>query len=97
MPTELVFLGPRSASFREFEGPAQLGPREIHVRMLFSGISHGTEMNVYRGTCPKFRMSCVKGLYGEGPPAWQYPMTYGIQGGGTGGRVRRRGSRGQGR
>jgi 2-desacetyl-2-hydroxyethyl bacteriochlorophyllide A dehydrogenase len=79
MPTELVFLGPRRVGFREFEDPAQLGPREIYVRTLFSGISHGTEMNVYRGTCPEFHMSCGKGLYGEGPPAWQYPMTYGYE------------------
>ena len=79
MPTELVFLGPRSIGFREFEEPAQLGPREVYVRTLFSGISHGTEMNVYRGTCPEFHKSCVEGLYGAGEPAWQYPITYGYE------------------
>ena len=68
MPTELVFLGPRQVGFREFEEPAQLGPREIYVRTLFSGISHGTEMNVYRGTCPEYHMGYTEGLYVEGEP-----------------------------
>lgn len=79
MPTELVFLGPRRIGFREFEEPARLGPREVYVRTLFSGISHGTEMNVYRGTCPEYTMSYVDGLYRAGEPAWQYPKTYGYE------------------
>ena len=79
MPTELVFLGPRRVGFREFEEPADLGQREIYVQTLFSGISHGTEMNVYRGTCPEYTMSYVEGLYREGEPAWQYPKTYGYE------------------
>jgi len=79
MPTELVFLGPRQVGFREFEEPAQLGPREISVRTLFSGISHGTEMNVYRGTCPEYHMGYAEGLYVEGEPAWEYPKTYGYE------------------
>ena len=79
MPTELVFLGPQRVGFREVEEPMQLGPREVHVRTLYSGISHGTEMNVYRGTCPEYRMSYKNGLYMEGDPAWQYPKTYGYE------------------
>lgn len=79
MPSELVFLGPRRVGFRQFEEPSTLAPREILVRTLFSGISHGTEMNVYRGTSPEFHKSCVEGLYMEGTPAWQYPITYGYE------------------
>ena len=79
MATELVFLGPRSIGFRELAEPTELGPREVHVRTLFSGISHGTEMNVYRGTSPQFRKSYTDGLFREGEPSWRYPKTYGYE------------------
>ncbi|MGQ9555947.1 MAG: zinc-binding dehydrogenase [Anaerolineae bacterium] len=89
MPNELIFLGPRSIGFRQYEERRDLGPREILVQTLFSGISHGTEMNVYRGTAPPFHKSVVDGLYAEGEPAWHYPMTCGYE---EVGRVLARGS-----
>jgi len=79
MASELVFLAPRQVGFREFDERTELGAREIRVRTLFSGISHGTEMNVYRGTCPEFSKSYVDGLYSQGDPAWTYPITYGYE------------------
>src|SRR3712207_7203347 len=40
---------PRTVRLRN-EDAAPLAPREIRVRALLSGISHGTELNLYRGT-----------------------------------------------
>jgi threonine dehydrogenase-like Zn-dependent dehydrogenase len=45
----LVLERPRTLRLRERHAPA-LEPREVRVRALISGISHGTELNLYRGT-----------------------------------------------
>lgn len=55
---------PTSATILTITGPRQLdyltrplaepGPDEVLVETLFSGISHGTEMNVYRGHAPQW-------------------------------------------
>jgi 2-desacetyl-2-hydroxyethyl bacteriochlorophyllide A dehydrogenase len=45
----LVLEGPRTLRLREEETPG-LAPREVRVRALVSGISHGTELNLYRGS-----------------------------------------------
>jgi 2-desacetyl-2-hydroxyethyl bacteriochlorophyllide A dehydrogenase len=45
----LVLEGPRTLRLREEEAP-RLGARDVRVRALVSGISHGTELNLYRGT-----------------------------------------------
>jgi 2-desacetyl-2-hydroxyethyl bacteriochlorophyllide A dehydrogenase len=45
----LLLEGPRTLRLREEEAPG-LAAREIRVRALVSGISHGTELNLYRGT-----------------------------------------------
>ncbi len=89
MATELVFLGPRQLGFREQEPLPDLGPRDILLRTLYSGISHGTEMNIYRGTAPAFHKSYEDGLFSEGEPSWHYPMAYGYE---EVGRVVERGS-----
>jgi 2-desacetyl-2-hydroxyethyl bacteriochlorophyllide A dehydrogenase len=47
----LVLEGPRSLRLRD-EDPPDLGPRDVRVRALVSGISHGTELNLYRGSSP---------------------------------------------
>ncbi len=48
MPQVLYMTAPRKIEIRE-ESPQEMGPKDARVRMLFSGISHGTEMNVYSG------------------------------------------------
>ena len=45
----LVLEGPRTLRLRDEDAP-ELAPRAIRVRALVSGISHGTELNLYRGT-----------------------------------------------
>ena len=78
MPKETVFTAPRMVDFRE-DPERDPGPRELKLKTLFSGISHGTEMNIYRGTSPQFKKAMVDGLFEEGAPAYSYPMTYGYE------------------
>lgn len=75
MSKELVVLGPRRIGFREYD-EREPGPKEIKVKTLYSGISHGTEMNLYRGTAPQFRKSINPSyrLFMEGEPYYKYPM-----------------------
>jgi 2-desacetyl-2-hydroxyethyl bacteriochlorophyllide A dehydrogenase len=47
----VTFEGPKEVGIREYEEPA-LGPREVRLRTLYSGISAGTEMTAYRGSNP---------------------------------------------
>ena len=46
MPRELLFTARREIGFQEYQerDPA---PNEILVETVLSGISHGTEMNIY--------------------------------------------------
>jgi len=78
MPKELVFLGPRKIGFREYQDKP-LQAREVKVSTLYSGISHGTEMNIYRGTAPQFHKGVREGLFQEGEQAYKYPMGYGYE------------------
>lgn len=51
MPEVLYMVEPRKIQIRD--EPAQaLKPDQARVKMLYSGISHGTEMNVYSGRNP---------------------------------------------
>lgn len=78
----LQFAGPRKAEVVE----DTLGdPREgqLLVKTLFSGISHGTEMNVYRGDAPMWNMSFdgKTRLFRSGSAAsFKYPIRYGYVG-----------------
>jgi threonine dehydrogenase-like Zn-dependent dehydrogenase len=79
MGRELVFTGPREVGFRDYPEPA-LGAGEARLATLFSGISHGTEMNMYRGTAPNIHKGIVDGLFTDEPPAdGGYPFTYGYE------------------
>lgn len=49
MSRVLLLDGPRSLRMEARE-PRALGPREVRLRPLVSGISHGTEMSLYRGS-----------------------------------------------
>ncbi|WP_460515526.1 zinc-binding dehydrogenase [Flindersiella endophytica] len=51
MVRALTLVGPRQLEIRE-EPSAALGPGQARLRSLVSGISHGTELNLYRGTSP---------------------------------------------
>ena len=49
MARSLVLEGPRNLRLQADETPV-IGPRDVHVRAVLSGISHGTELSLYRGT-----------------------------------------------
>jgi len=52
MANVLTANGPRQLGFRREDHERPLEPGEIRLRSLLSGVSHGTEMNLYRGTSP---------------------------------------------
>jgi threonine dehydrogenase-like Zn-dependent dehydrogenase len=47
----VVFTKPRTVEFESYDD-LPLGPHELRVRTLYSGISAGTEMTAYRGSNP---------------------------------------------
>ncbi len=51
MPDKLTLTGPRTLTFEPYALPP-LGARDVLLQAVMSGISHGTEMNLYRGTAP---------------------------------------------
>jgi len=51
MPYVYTLVGPKNLERREYEDPP-LGPRDVRLQGVISGISHGTEMNLYRGIAP---------------------------------------------
>src|SRR3569832_1652200 len=82
MPRTLVLDGPRR--LRLAEQPSRpLGPGEVRLRSLLSGISHGTELSLYRGTSAFTDKVFDKGLRAfVEPPAGSastYPVTLGYE------------------
>jgi 2-desacetyl-2-hydroxyethyl bacteriochlorophyllide A dehydrogenase len=64
---------------RDVDVPAP-GPGEVQVATLYSGISAGTEMNVYRGSAPQWELhrDPATKLFSRNKSAdWTYPMVYG--------------------
>ncbi len=51
MPQELLLLGPCDVRLSPYE-ESPLKPNEVRAHAVLSGISHGTELNIYRGTSP---------------------------------------------
>jgi 2-desacetyl-2-hydroxyethyl bacteriochlorophyllide A dehydrogenase len=51
MPEAYYLTGPRALERRAYDDPP-LGPRDVRLQSIMSGISHGTELNLYRGTAP---------------------------------------------
>lgn len=76
MSTLLVLTAPRQLGFEEQpDAPLQAG--EVRVRTLFSGISAGTEMTVYRGTNVYMhkRWDNDRRLFLPGErTSWEYPI-----------------------
>jgi threonine dehydrogenase-like Zn-dependent dehydrogenase len=51
MPNELLLTAPRAIQIVPYEDPA-LGPNDVRAVGIVSGISHGTELALYRGDSP---------------------------------------------
>jgi threonine dehydrogenase-like Zn-dependent dehydrogenase len=72
------------------EDVAGLGPREIRVRALVSGISHGTELNLFRGTsafADRVFDRDLRAFVRPDPPRPAYPATLGYELVGTVGEI----------
>ena len=76
---EVVFVEPRRVEIREVPIPKP-GPGEVLLKILYSGISHGTEMNWYRGTVPHRTKVIRDGLFVEEDTApASYPNVQGYE------------------
>jgi 2-desacetyl-2-hydroxyethyl bacteriochlorophyllide A dehydrogenase len=71
----LRFSAPRHVEIVEGE-VAELGPRQVRVQTLFSGISAGTELTMYRGSNPYLskRWDEVRRFFVPGSHSLQYPV-----------------------
>jgi threonine dehydrogenase-like Zn-dependent dehydrogenase len=56
--------------------PQPLGPREVRIATLYSGISAGTEMTAFLGSSPFLNRSwdAKRRLFVEGQQSWTFPM-----------------------
>jgi 2-desacetyl-2-hydroxyethyl bacteriochlorophyllide A dehydrogenase len=73
--------GPRRLRLQD-EDAAGLGPREIRVRALVSGISHGTELSLYRGTsafADRVFDRDLRAFVRPDPPRPAYPAVLGYE------------------
>lgn len=72
----MIYDGPRQLRVEEIPD-LPLGENQIRVQTMYSGISHGTEMNVYRGVAPFFRRKHGEGRLfrdAETKEKWTYPI-----------------------
>lgn len=72
----LILTAPKTLVFEEF-ADLPLGPEEVRVKTLYSGISAGTELTQYRGTNPFMgrRFDEATRLFIPGEAAsWPYPV-----------------------
>jgi len=75
----MMFEGPRKLSIKDVADKA-LEPKQVRIKSLYSAISHGTEMNVYRGLAPMYSRKqdfATKLFIESNEPTWQYPIPYG--------------------
>lgn len=75
MSTALVLEAPKRLAFEDTPDPP-LGPDEVRIATLFSGISAGTELTQYRGTSPFMdkHWDEDRRLFVEGEASWPYPV-----------------------
>lgn len=72
----LILTAPRELAFEESPEPP-LGPDEVRIRTLFSGISAGTELSQYRGTNPFMRKrwdEATRLFLPDETPSWPWPV-----------------------
>jgi threonine dehydrogenase-like Zn-dependent dehydrogenase len=72
----LVLVGARQLAFEDV-APAVLGPGEVRIRTLFSGISAGTELSQYRGSSPFMSRhwdAANRVFRDSDTPSWTFPV-----------------------
>jgi threonine dehydrogenase-like Zn-dependent dehydrogenase len=80
LPKELLLAGPHSIRIAPYDDP-ELGPREVRAKAIVSGISHGTELALYRGDSPfgGKRFDLDLRLFVEDSETQPYPMRLGYE------------------
>ena len=81
MPRALVLEGPRSLRLRDEDTP-DLGPRDVRVRALISGVSLGTELSIYRGSSAFAEREFdreLRAFVRPDPPRPLYPASLGYE------------------
>src|SRR3954470_10373983 len=80
MPNELPLPEPRSIAVRPY-GEEPLAVREVRAEAMVSGISHGTELALYRGVSPFAgkRFDTDLRLFVEDAERAAYPMRLGYE------------------
>lgn len=79
MTRSLYFNGPRSLTIED-EPLRAAGPEDVVIEALVSGISAGTELNVFRGLAPQWRQHmdpATRLFLSDGPSDWNWPSRYG--------------------
>lgn len=73
----MIYEGPKKLKIAEADD-LSLKDNEIRIKTLYSGISHGTEMTVYRGLAPFFKRRNVWSIRlfrpAEESEIWRYPI-----------------------
>lgn len=78
MDEALFLTGPKTLEFVALERP-ELAAGEVRIRTLFSGISAGTELGIYRGVSPYLHREwdAANRLYRDtGKPSWTWPIDH---------------------
>ena len=80
MPNELLLTAPRALRIAPYDDPV-LGAGEVRVDAVASGISHGTELALYRGDSPfgGKRFDLELRQFVEAPETELYPMRLGYE------------------
>jgi len=80
MPRELLLTAERQLTLEPYE-EAPLAPNEVRANAIVSAISHGTEINLYRGTSPFHdkRFDVEKRLFVNDAEGVSYPMRLGYE------------------
>jgi threonine dehydrogenase-like Zn-dependent dehydrogenase len=75
LPYHLTVDAPGKIGFSTHD-PLPLGPNQVRISTLFSGISAGTEMTAFLGSSPFLNRSWdpEKRLFTEGSQSWSFPM-----------------------
>ena len=80
MPRELLLTGPRAVRLVAYD-EAPLEPRQVRARGVVSGVSHGTELALYRGVSAfdRKRFDLALRLFVDEPEQDAYPMRLGYE------------------
>ena len=81
MARSLVLEGPRQVRLQA-DDPLPLGRRDVRIRAILSGISHGTELSLYRGGSPfadRMFDRELRAFVRPDPPRPTYPSSLGYE------------------